>query len=198
MIMAIAIVSAGSAYTVSHVSASPVATNDAFALVGHVTMVLTDETGMITQYRQTDNVVTNDGLETILDLTFGDAMFGSTGLNGVTESTVSHMAMGNQTSPTAAAVGNTALQAEVTDCARIAIVGLTSTGQTATLTATFDATSDAECATTVTELGLFTESTNGAGADQLFARQASFSSITLTTSDSLAVTWTVGLADDGS
>lgn len=194
--MAIAIVSAGSAYAVSHVSAAPVTSNDAFAIVGHVTMVLYDnESGEIKAYRQSDNLVVNDGLETILDYIFGDTLFGSTGLNGVTETVVSHMALGNKVSPPVANATATGLDAEVSACTRIAIAG-SATGLTATLTATFDAAADNNCAVTVSELGLFTESAAG-GNDQLFAKQSTFTPITLTTADSLAVTWTVGMADDG-
>ena len=193
--MAVAIVSAGSAYTVSTVSAAPVANSDAFAILGHVTMVLTDnESGMITEYRQSDNVVVNDGLQLMLDLTFGEAISGN--LNGVTDTTVDFMALGNVTSPTAANVADTGLETEVSACSRI---GLTDSGggsgQTISVKATFDASIDNDCAETITELGLFTASTAG-GSDQLFARQASFSPITLSITDSLAVTWTVGLADD--
>ena len=195
--MAIAIVSAGSAYAVSHVSAAPVTSNDAFAIVGHVTMVLYDnESGEIKQYRQSDNLVVNDGLETILDYIFGDTLLGSSGFNGVSETTVSHMALGNKVSPPIANATATALDAEVTACARVAIAGSPS-GLTATLTATFDAVADNDCAVTVSELGLFTESVAGAN-DQLFAKQSTFTPITLTTADSLAVTWTVGMADDAS
>lgn len=167
------------------------------AIVGHVELKLIDnESGLIKAYRQSDNVVVNDGLQTILDLTFGDAISGNR--NGVTDSTVDFLAMGDQVAPTAAAVGNTALQLEETTCPRSAIVNdPASAGQTVVITGTFDASVNAGCATTVTELGLFTESVNGAANDQLFARQASFTGIVLTVSDSLQVTWTIGMADDG-
>ena len=165
------------------------------AIVGHVELKLIDnESGQIKAYRQSDNVVVNDGLETILDLTFGNTISGDR--NGVVESIVDFLALGNQVAPTASAVGDTGLQAEVALCARVALSDSASAGQQVVITGTFDASVDTDCAVTVTELGLFTESASG-GADQLFARQASFTSIVLTTSDSLQVTWTVGMADDG-
>jgi len=166
------------------------------AIVGHVELKLIDnESGLIKAYRQSDNVVVNDGLETILDLTFGDAITGN--LNGQTDSTVDFIGLGDQVAPTAAAAGDVALQLEETTCPRDALVDAGSAGQTVVVTGTFDASVDAGCATTVTELGLFTEATNGAANDQLFARQASFAGIVLTVTDSLQVTWTIGMADDG-
>jgi len=165
------------------------------AVVGHVELKQIDnESGQIKAYRQSDNVVVNQGLLTILDLTFGNTISGDR--NGVAESIVDHIALGNQIAPTAAAVGDTGLQAEVVGCTRQVLADDgTAVGNQVVVTATFDASVIAACAVTVTELGLFTELTSG-GADQLFARQASFTGIILTTSDSLQVTWTVGMADD--
>jgi len=197
MLMAIAVVGSvgGSFALIQQDQPTASGYSEDLAIVGHVELKVTDnETGQIKAYRQSDNVVVNDGLETILDLTFGNTISGDR--NGVAESIVDFLALGNQVAPAAAAVGNTGLQAEVALCARVALADSASAGQQVVITGTFDASTDADCAVTVTELGLFTEAASG-GADQLFARQSSFASIVLTTSDSLQVTWTVGMADDG-
>ncbi len=63
MLVAIVAVASGGLLTLveQDVQATPSATSESGQIIGHVTLVLTDEDGNIKAYRQTDNAVYNNG-----------------------------------------------------------------------------------------------------------------------------------------
>lgn len=162
----------------------------AVPMLGHVTLTVTDPKGNILAYHQGDNVVVNQAEDCLSDKVFGIASL--TCSTGGAHYNV--IAIGNQSSPAAAAKTDTALDHEITTPS-------TMTRATATTQTETDATSgapvsdvlqyqftNAGSANTVTEAGLFNSTT--VSAVGMFAHQT-FSGVTLNSGDSLTVKWTV-------
>lgn len=169
-------------------------TIDAVPMLGHVTMTVTDPHGNIVAYHQGDNIVVRQAEDCLSDKIFGAA--NSDCPTGGAAYTV--IALGNQSSPPAAAATDTALQAEIgtsvasLDRKAATITPTASTGSapaSVLLQATF--TNSATTAKTITESGIFNSTT--VSAVGLFAHQT-FTGVTLNSGDSLTVKWTVTIA----
>ena len=175
-------------------------------MTGHVETILRDADGNIKEYRQSDNLITNNGENCVLKLLFQDD--GSGG--GLGSGTGTGRCTGSLNSPWhvialgtggATAVNGTdyilATETSATGLARAVATTKTWTNSTAqastgsaqiVMAKTFTNTSGGTV--TVSESGLF-NSTTPAGSG-MFARQT-FSGIAVNNNDSLTVQWTVNV-----
>ena len=175
--------------------------SDGIKISGHVTTIATDAHGNIKAYRQTDNVVVNNGKDCVTKLLFGGSTTrGATGTGtctGLLNAPFTAIAVGNRTTAVTVATTNSSLTSEA-----IAGNGLSrqvgtvsyqnatgTTGSITTIQTTFGPlTGLSSGGTQVTESGLFNSTVVGAGG--MFAHQA-ISSIALNTGDSLTIKWTI-------
>jgi hypothetical protein len=182
---------------------------DASALfTGHVTLTATDPSGNIKAYRQTDNLVVNQGENCALKLLFQESpgAAGNTVCTGINSKGYKIIAIGNSTNAVAsdhyilpgrhlaadnsthkAITGLAAKQATTTTWTNSTTSG---TGTTASVVQSATFTNTAATAQTVSESGLF-NSTND-DSNTMFARQT-FTTISLNPNDALTVQWTVTL-----
>ena len=189
-------------------TAKLVGANGAY-LTGHVTTILTDSEGNVKQYRQSDNVITNNGENCVAKLLFQDDGSGA-GLGSGTGTTASGASScaGSLNSPwTAIAIGTSTTKANGTnyllgselsgsglDRARATTITYTNSSGTAgtsaatvVLSKTFTNTGSS---VQVAESGLFNTTT--ANTNSMFARQ-NFTAIGLGNQDSLTVQWTINI-----
>ena len=162
--------------------------------LGHIELVLADEAGNIKQYVQTDNFITHEGLDCLVDRLFGSSGTGSCG-----DSTVTFDAIGLGTG-SAATVSSSALTAGLASgCFGFTDLTPTADGGTTTQVITIDAVfggagsasgdvQDVECEKTITEAGLFNAGGAAVALGDMFAYQT-FTGITIATADTLTVTW---------
>ena len=189
LVAIVAVASAGFLTLVEQdVQATPSATSESGQIMGHVTMVLTDEDGNVKAYRQTDNAVHDDGFNQIIDDAFGSSACAAcqatttnfdfiqigTGTPGATSTNV----LGIPAPAGCARFANTAVS--VTDSFLVTISS--SFGGSAS---TADVANVACEGLAVTEAGLFNNLTVG----EMFAAQP-FAAINIaSTTDVLTVTW---------
>jgi len=193
MLVAIVAVASGGFFTLveQDIQATPSGTSEQGQILGHVTLVLTDEDGNIKAYRQTDNAVHNDGFNQLIDDAFGSGAcigcentdttdFNFIGIGTGTPGGVGTNVLGNDAPAGCARFANPAVS--VTDSLFVTISssfgGSASTADVA----------NAACETlAVTEAGLFNLGTVAGG--QMFAAQP-FAAINIaSTTDVLTVTW---------
>lgn len=166
-------------------------------VAGHVTMFATAADGRITAYRQSDNLITDQGADCV-----NKSLFAPTG--GVTNcvgspGTFNVIALGTGTAGTSRA--DTALGTETAATGLARATGTTNaTSDSATTSSgsskvsvqnTFTNTSGG--AVTITEAGLF-NSTNK-NIDGMFAEEPISPSIALNNNDALTVKWTISLTN---
>ena len=163
--------------------------------LGHVTLVLRDSDGEIKQYVQTDNVVTNEGLDCLVDTLFGSVATGtctSTGnmdIIGLGTGAAGGAGATGVTTPLASGCiafadpGVVADTGTTTQAIQVEVVfgGFTSTG--ADLAAT-------QCEATITEAGLFNTGGATTVTDNMFSIQG-FTGVAIATADTLTVTWDI-------
>ena len=160
-------------------------------VMGHITLTVTDESGNIKDYIQTDNLVVDAGMDTMADLVFPDINTNSNSTDGKFEW------IGIGTGTTAAAAANTAEETLISGCNRVTDSDLTSpaaTSATGETVVTVDASfSGSSCAGAVTEAVLANSGTGAAaGAGEILARQV-FSPVNVGSSDTLTVSWEITL-----
>ena len=168
---------------------------DVPGMMGHIELTVRDSDGIIKEYVQTDNAITDSGINCISENTFGvnsacaAGLFTFIGLG--TGTTAGANAL--QTPLAAGCLRSDASDASAGDAATSA--GTTTETVTMTVifggeTATGAGLADAACdGVAITEAGLFNAVTE---ADQMFAHQ-SFGAITLLTADTLTVTWVIAV-----
>lgn len=143
--------------------------NDTTTLTGKVSLVLLDSSGKVKEQREIKNLVVTSGKDHT-----------ASRLVGTSSAAMSHMGVG--TSSTAAAVGQTALVAEVT---RVALSSATATGASVTHTATFGPGVGTGA---LQEAGIF----NAASSGTMLARTV-FAVINKGAGDTLQISWTVSV-----
>lgn len=187
----------------SHISATtfglagdvPTTNQDGMKITGHITLVATDPNGNIKAYRQTDNIVVNEGADCVTKLLFG----GTTG-TGRGTGTGTNTCVGSANTPwtiiaigtgtTTEAATDRALKTELTSgglgraTGTVTYTNATTGTSVATISNQFSSTTTAA----VTESGLFNDTNGNAGV--MFAHKV-FSAINLVSGDKLTVTWTV-------
>ena len=165
-------------------------------MMGHITLVLKDSDGNIKEYVQTDNAVTDTGRNCLTENSFGvnaacaAGFFTFIGLG-------TNTALSGENVGTPLGTGCVRSDADDADPGDVA----TSSGtkpETITLAVVFGGETsgaggiaNAACKATISEAGLFNSVT--AATDQMFAYQT-FTGILIGASDTLTVTWTVGIA----
>lgn len=137
-------------------------------LKGRLQITLTDENGNVKLYREVDNLITTAGKNYLAG-----------GVLGSISAPMLGMAVGTGT--TAAAIGDTTLQTEVT---RQAFSSSSTSANVATMSRTF-AAGDGTGA--LTEAGLFSNATTGG----TMLSRVVFSVINKGALDSLTITWTI-------
>lgn len=190
VLVGIAAISSGMTYAMLQSANEPTLRTEGGGISGHLVAVLYDENGNIKAYRQTDNRIVDRGLDVMADLVFN-------GMNLVTgEATVKAMGIGVGTTASATTQTDLVSRTGVTACTNGTATfteGATTAGQVnATATVSF---TGASCDGAITEAGLFTAAA-GVPTGHLFARQ-SFSAINTGAADTLQITWSTSLADDG-
>ena len=162
---------------------------------GHITLVLRDSDGEIKQYVQTDNLVTREGLDCLVD-----SLFGSTG-TGTCSSALDFdvVAIGTGAVGTDTAIALTTpltsgciafadpgVVADVgttTQAIQVEVVFGGSTSSGADLAAS-------QCEATITEAGVFNTGGAAVATDNMFATQG-FTGVTIAAADTLTVTWDI-------
>lgn len=173
-------------------------------MTGHVETIVTDAMGNVKEYRQSDNLIVNNGENCVSKLLFTADAGGST-TTGVCTGALTQgftvIAIGNNTSP--AGNTNSTLGAEHTTAAGAPSGLLRKTATTITLTNSTAATGISQAtalleatftnnggSNVVSESGLF--NSTDLNTDGMFARQ-SFTGVSLNSGDSLTVRWTVNI-----
>jgi len=195
MLVAIVAVASGGFFTLveQDVQATPSATSEQGQIIGHVTLVLTDEDGNIKAYRQTDNAVHDDGFNQIIDDAFGSSACAAC---GATTQNFNAIGIGTGT-PGATSTNDLGVPLDTvggSGCNRFANTAVSTTDSfIVTMSTSFGgggSTADvdsADCIAAVTEAGLFNSVTDS--TDQMFAAQG-FSAINIASAtDELTVTW---------
>jgi hypothetical protein len=170
-------------------------------ITGHVVTTLTDSDGNVVAYRQSDNIIVNNGENCVAKLLFQ----GSTGAAGTNVCTGSNttgfrfIAIGTGTG--AAAADNVGLGAARTDgtlapkAATVTWTNSTGSGTTqATVALSTTFTNDSGGTVAIAESGLFNSTSVNTGG--MFARQQ-FSAVNMNNNDQLTVTWTVNIGGTG-
>ena len=195
MALTVAAISSGGAFAIMQDVQPPQITDDNAAILGHIVLVVRNADGDITEYRQTDNEVVTNGLESAVNGLFGTQLFATsdTTPEGIFDT------IGVGTGSTGVAAGNVDLETQRAgklidgtidpsgSSAAVIAVTFPSTGSSGSIQ---NATSGTIA---ITESGLFDSTTNATSASNLFARQT-FSAINVGGSDTLTVTWTITFA----
>jgi len=157
-------------------------------IIGHLEGVVIDSDGYVKQYVQTDNVITDVGLDSMADLVFPDIDLNSNSTNGQFDW------IGIGTGNTAAATTDVAEETLISGCNRVQDATVAGTSAvageiTATVESVFTGTN---CASSTVGEAVLSNSGTGAAAaaGEILARQT-FADINLGSSDSLTVTWSV-------
>lgn len=145
---------------------------DSSKVTGMVNVVIRDDAGKIKQEFTVPNLVVDTGLAFI-----------ASRMKDTTEAAMSHMAVGSDTTPAAAA--QTALIAELSG-ARVALTSTTVTTNSISYVATFAAGTGTGA---LTEAGLFNDPTTGT----MLCRTV-FAVINKAAADSMTVTWTITIS----
>lgn len=159
-------------------------------VIGHIEFTVVDADGNLKHYQQTDNVVTDKGLECAIRNLFGTSTTTGTAkcTSPNTAGTFNNIALGDD--GTTALVGDTGLAG--TEVARKVADTQNWTVATEKLTLVLSCVADTDCGLidgeTVAETGLFDSETAGAG--NMLARQG-LNSVTVTTGDTVTITWNI-------
>ena len=168
---------------------------DSVMALGHLELVLKDADGNIKQYLQTDNLIVNEGANTMVDLIFPitnptgglnnnltDTQFGVIGIG--TGASGSFVSLVSLESPIAGCANQTANVVE----GHVANLGNT-IGAQAILSATFSGGSSPGCTGTITEAVVQNDI---AGKGELLTHKT-FQGITLEDADTLKINWFIEL-----
>ena len=156
---------------------------DGIRYAGYFTIEVRDEFGNLKDTRKGKNLITNDGLDWLIQHTYN-----SGGAVGGGASAVSYISIGSTASGGTAVVGDSATVPNKVDKTAITY-GSGATNGYASGTATF-AGAVADAKTGITEAALWAKGSNNTGSGVLFARQL-FASIDKTGNDTLSVTWDI-------
>jgi len=159
---------------------------DSVMALGHLELVLKDANGNIKQYQQTDNLIVNEGLNTMADLTFLDINLNTNN----TDSQFGLIGIGDFGSP--AGIFDGGLGNPIVGCDKIfaTILGTSagaSSGAIITLNATFFGSDG--CTGTIQEAVI----ANSLSSGEIFTHTAFPPGITLTANDELAISWDIEL-----
>ncbi len=164
-------------------------------IAGHVTMFVTDPDGRVTAYRQSDNIIVNQGADCANKALFAPTTGITTSCSG-SPGTFNVLALGTGTNGNARSDLNLNAETAATGLARVAASTVNATaapsGGTSKVSLSNTFTNTSGGTVTITEAGLF-NSTNRA-TDGMFAEEP-VSSIALNNNDALTVKWTISLTN---
>lgn len=155
---------------------------------GHIELVLTDADGNIKAYRQTDNLIVNQGIYATSDKLFGTALVSN-------EGTFNFVGIGTGT--TSPAAGNTNVVSQLSNKRTGTVTDVTGSSTGGQIVGFWAAgkLKNGSGTNAITEAGLFDTFANATGL--MYARQT-FTAINAGSSDSLTVTWSITFADSDS
>lgn len=176
-------------------AASDLSSDESFSMIGHVEYAVLDSNGQIKQYVQGDNRIVDRGRDCSAQRIFNASDSSGTGssvcaFNG---DGFNFIAIGNGTFVDDDAVTQLALEMQRTagDVSITSNSGTTVVSVTTQTPFTFDhGTTNHPTGITISESGLFDD--GATSADNMFSTRA-VSGITVTSADTLAVTWTITL-----
>jgi len=187
LVIAVAAISSGLTFqAIGMEEDAPTGTADESGIYGHITATLYDEDGNVKAYRQTDNRIVDTGLDVLSDLVFGTTIT-------TTPSVIDIMAVGVSGTVSAAAQTDLLDRTGLSGCTNATVnfgPGATGAGFV-NVTDTVSFLGSLGCNAGIQEAGLF-DANNG----NMFARQ-SFGVINVGGSDSLDITWSIQINDDG-
>ena len=180
----------GGVYALMPSASTQSLTADGGNILGHIQLVLTDTDGNIKAYRQTDNLIVTNGLESAAEKLFGADHTTTTPTIG----TFNVVQVGIDSTAPAAANENLGTPRSNK---RLDSSVATSGQNGAVIDANWAAgrLHNGSGTTAITESGVFDSVTNATG--NMFARQT-FTAINVGAADSLTVTWTITFADSDS
>jgi len=161
---------------------------DGLKSLGHIELVLTDADGNIKAYRQTDNLIVNNGVYATSDKLFGTSL-------AVNEQTFTLVGVGSGIiAPT---INNNDVGGQISSKKTGTVTSVTGSSTGAQIQAFFGAgkLKNGSGTIAITEAGLFDSLTNASGL--MYARQT-FTAINAGSADSLTVTWSITFADSDS
>ena len=165
-------------------------------VLGHIIAIVKDPFGNIKAYRQTDNMVVSNGLNSTINALFGSGT--QTITSGTSPSIFKYVGVGTDT--TAAAYTQTGLGAIRGGKHLGTVTAITASGGTgmgAQIVASWAAGALANAtstSTTINEAGLFDSSINATSSSNMYARQIISPGISMGTADTLQVTWKITYA----
>ncbi len=164
-------------------------------IAGHVTMFVTDPDGRVTAYRQSDNIIVNQGADCANKALFAPSSGITTSCSG-SPGTFNVLALGTGTNGNTRTDLNLNAETAATGLARATASTVNATaapsGGTSKVSLSNTFTNTSGGTVTITEAGLF-NSTNRA-SDAMFAEEP-VSSIALNNNDALTVKWTISLTN---
>jgi len=165
---------------------------------GHVTMFVTDPDGRVTAYRQSDNIIVNQGADCAAKALFTLTTGSYTDCTGaITGGSFTVMALGTGTNGNSRSDLNLNAETAATGLARVAASQVNATvapaGGTSKVSLLNTFTNTSGGTVTITEAGLFNSTTKT--TDGMFAEEPISPSIALNNNDALTVKWTISLAN---
>lgn len=196
LLLSITVIFAGSTFTLA-LDADESLTSDSGLVQGHTTLTVYDENGYVKSYTQSDNAIVDNGMNTLVQQTFGTVSGDIPASTGA----VTHMGIGTGS---VTAIGSDSTLTTITGCDRSAAT-FTSAGASTNAATGFSSitvrasasftggATDSSCSASasITEAGMFNaDGTIAATPGEMFARNAAFTAVTtLGPNDSLDITW---------
>jgi len=167
-------------------------------IAGHVTMFVTDPDGRVTAYRQSDNIIVNQGADCAAKALFTLTQGTYTDCTGaITGGSFTVMALGTGTSGNTRTDTGLTTETAATGLARAAASQVNATvapaGGTSKVSLLNTFTNTSGGTVTISEAGLFNSTTKT--TDAMFAEEPISPSIALNNNDALTVKWTISLAN---
>ena len=162
-------------------------------VLGHIEAIVRGSDGHIKEYRQTDNMVVSNGLNSTINALFGAGTQVIT--SGTSASTFKYVGVG--TSGTAVTYLDTALGAQRGNKHLGVVTAITAGGGTnmgAQIVANWGAgllANSSSTSTNIAEAGLFDGSTNSSTTTNMYSHQTISPTISMGTADTLQVTWKI-------
>jgi hypothetical protein len=162
-------------------------------VLGHIEAIVKDPNGNIKAYRQTDNLVVSNGLNSTINALFGSGV--QTLSSGTLASTFKYVGVGtSNTAVTSEDLGLNTQRGLKHLGVVTAITASGGTGMGAQIVANWPAgilANSSSTSTTIQEAGLFDSATNATSASNMYAHQVISPGISMGTGDTLAVTWKI-------
>ena len=160
-------------------------------VLGHITAVVKDSDGNIKSYRQTDNLVVSNGLNSTINALFGSGLQSIS--SGTLPSSFKYVGVGTSNTPVAYTdLGLNTQRANKVLGTVTAVTHSGGTGMGAQIVGNWAAGKLANgTLTTIQEAGLFDSIANATASSNMYAHQVISPGISIAAEDSLAVTWQI-------